>query len=195
MFAKQINITIIAVLMLCTGAFAQGEFVKPGENALGVYGGAAFYENSDAYSLGFGYSLKGRFDFSFAVTSDNDVDAQSYTVSATYYVKHFHKLGMFGMGVTLGYASLQGGGIRDVNVLLLGVVVFNNLYVSRDLALQPYLSGTVWRNNNAAVGTGQLGITADLLRRAPVRPLIGAGIGSSDGQSYTTVHGGLVVVF
>lgn len=195
MFTKHIIITTLAILMLCTGVFAQGEFTKPGENAVAVYGGAVSSEYSDSYSLGLGYSLKGRLDFSFAAAFDNESDARSFTAYVTYYAKHSHKLGMFGMGASLGRGSQRGGGARAFNAWVIGVVVFNNIYVSRDLALQPYFSGNVWKNSVAAAESGQLGITADLFRRARVRPLIGAGIGSSDGQRYTTVHGGLLVVF
>jgi len=158
---KQFLSTLLLTILLqfnLEPSLAQGEFLEKGVSGFGMAGGFSRAEDATGFSVGLGYSFKGRIDVAFslerATTNDDaipgDLNAIGVGPSLTIHIIKAEKpkdvsialLAGYEQGFFSGYIIDQNlGGIDDIhsNVFAFGLGFYRSEAISKEVNLIPRL--------------------------------------------------------
>ncbi|UCG60967.1 MAG: hypothetical protein JSV52_11635 [Candidatus Zixiibacteriota bacterium] len=111
---KYVLITILTLLVLAAPSFAQGEFLRPGENAIGFAGIKTFGDDAAGLGGSLGVGINGCLDIAVAFSHNSDLGINTFSPSLTYYFKENKPKSVVGLGLTAGYAHSETSGGRTV---------------------------------------------------------------------------------
>ncbi|MEW6413090.1 MAG: hypothetical protein AB1483_11585 [Candidatus Zixiibacteriota bacterium] len=193
----------LTVAILSSNAFAQGEFLRPGESGLGLRGILSNGDYVDRAGVSIGATISRFADLCYSYSNNSDFEQRSHTGTITFYLRHGTDRSLFGVGLTGGFQSIEHSRYHygALNSFLIGIAAFKNFYISEQVLLQPSLSSLfAFRTDNASDGVqGNIGgkLAVCLFHNKRLRPFVNIGIDLPDSWStdyYTTLGAGLVAV-
>ncbi|MEW6413089.1 MAG: hypothetical protein AB1483_11580 [Candidatus Zixiibacteriota bacterium] len=202
MFRKIIFFAVITAALFSTDVTAQSEYLRDGEHGIGLAGSLMFGRDVGGGGGTIGYRIAGNLDFSASIAHNTDANTKSYSTAFTYHIKQGNKRNVFGVAVLAGFTAAEHTvHYGRQNFFLVGLAVYDNLYVSSQFVVQPYLShtfgvltGHAWERTQASM---DLGLTFGFAQREEIRPFLGvAGVIPDNGTNvFVTAGGGLVLVW
>ncbi|MEW6413091.1 MAG: hypothetical protein AB1483_11590 [Candidatus Zixiibacteriota bacterium] len=222
MLIKRIIVLTIITLVLSSTAFAQGEFLHPGESGLFALHNWGFserlalnetpissFEGQESWSVTAGFSYKGITEISLSYRDRDYIQVKDYRATFTYYLKSQKAWGMAGAGLMAGYSSAETANPTpynslywDRNDLVLGVTIFSNYQARNIFAMQLILSGVILTalesRPDGAIAEMRGRFRIALLPKEPIRPFFAVGIGFEDKggtDTYGTIEAGVLTAF
>ncbi|UCG60966.1 MAG: hypothetical protein JSV52_11630 [Candidatus Zixiibacteriota bacterium] len=204
MLIKQSTNICLVLIMMASCAFAQGEFLRPGESGFGASGAVLFGEDSDAYGLTIGTSPGGYIDLTFSYTTDESGNIQTYCPSLTFYLKKSQPKSLTGVGFTAGFGRTEMKILPQsgaYNFVIFGITLFANFYTTPTIAVQPSITGGATVPIEDVSDGSSTSITPALTlilgHQSKFRPFFGVGYTTGDDTagSFFSIDAGFVAAW
>ena len=175
-------IITLAMTVATATALAQGEFLQPGENGVGIAVARTFGDFANGNNGTIGLGINGRLDINVSYGRNNDPELSTISPSVTYYFKDFRQTTMLGLGLTAGYSHTENSRGRTIDggeCLVGGFTAFAALREQNKIAVQLLASGAYFYSTQDLDDRTNVGVSLELrwlfAPGAGFRPFLGAG--------------------